>query len=99
MYYFSLSKDKQRELLNIFKKKNPLRYKSLNRTYIIYILFSIFTILSLGIVFFDLMLGAIVFAISFIAMLISLYFYKLAEESYIKFLKRKKINYYNRRHL
>ena len=90
---------KQNELLNSFKKKYPLRYKSLNRSYIIYIVFSIITILSLGIVLYDLMIGAIIFSISFLAMLVSLYFYKLANENYVKFLSKKKINYYKKRRL
>ena len=97
MYYFSLSKERQNELLNSFKKKFPLRYKSLNRSYIIYIVFSIITILSLGIVLYDLMMGAIIFSISFLAMLVSLYFYKLANYNFIKFLKRNRINYYKKR--
>ena len=96
MYYFDLSKDKQNELINAFKKKYPLRYNSYNRSFILFIIFGITTILSLGIVFYDLMLGAIVFLISFLAMLVSLYFYKLANYNFVKFLKRNRIMYYKK---
>jgi phosphate starvation-inducible membrane PsiE len=99
MYYFDLSKKEQNELLNAFKKKYPLRYNSYNRSFILFILFGITTILSLGIVQYDLMLGAIIFSINCLAMLVSLYFYKLANYNFIKFLKRNRINYYKKRHL
>lgn len=96
MYYFDLSKDKQNELINQFKKKYPLRYRYYNRTFMLFIIFGITTILSLGIVFYDFMLGAIVFLINFLAMLVSLYFFKLANYNFVKFLKRKKIRYYKK---
>ena len=94
MYYFDLSKEKQRELLNSFKLKYPLRYNSYNRSFILFLIFNITTILSLGVVLYDLMLGAIIFSINFIVMLVSLYFYKLANYNFIKFLKRNRIRYY-----
>lgn len=94
MYYFDLSKENQKELLNSFKMKYPLRYNAYNRSFILFVIFSITTILSLSIVLYDLMLGAIVFSINFIAMAVSLYFYKLANYNFIKFLKRNRIRYY-----
>ncbi|MGN1370836.1 MAG: hypothetical protein ACI4XM_00945 [Candidatus Coprovivens sp.] len=92
--FHELSNCKQNDIRREYKLLCKDSYNYSIRLYVLYVILGILSIIGLIIsLYIDLMIGSIIFVLSFILMIINIYFLNLSNKSFYKFLKKKGYKY------
>ncbi len=91
--FHELSSKEQDEIRRKYKRECSKDYKYSIHLYIIYVILGILSVLGIGLVYYDFMMGLVLFTISFILMGIVVYFLYLSNKNFIRFLKRINMKY------
>lgn len=92
--FHSLTRKKQNIIREEYKNKYNKEYSYSIRLFILYTIFGVFSIVGLTVLlYYDLMLGSIIFCLSLIFLVIVLYFLSLSNRKFYRFLNKKGYTY------
>lgn len=85
--FHDLSNREQNDIRRSYKDKCSREYKYSIHLYILYVILGILAILGMIVSFFDFLLGMIIFTLSFIFMIIDIYFLNKSNANFYRYLK------------
>lgn len=86
--FHDLSLKEQNEIRRKYKKECYEDYRYSIKLYILYVILGIIALGGLTIIFVNYFLGLLIFTISFLMMIVNVYFLKLSNLNFFKFLKK-----------
>lgn len=97
LVFHDLSFKEQNEIRRKYKKECYKDYRYSIKLYILYVILGIIALGGLAITIVNYFLGLLIFTISFIMMIINIYFLKLSNLKFFKFLKKNNYKYDRKR--
>lgn len=92
-YFHDLSRNEQQEIRKKYKNECLRDYEYSIRLYVIYVILGIIAVLGLFLILVTEILGGVIFILSFIFMIINIYFLNKSNENFYRFLKKNGYQY------